>query len=598
MQPSLSDPSRTAEYRQVLLAQQGRFELGSLDDATTLALLGLLDAASLSAAGAASRHLYCCVHASTLWRDATLRAHGGAFAFRGSWRETCTGRPHVPLRSCGYAAGRGVFSDTLFSPWYYSGAGRGVDPAWLARSNVARRAMDGMSLGEFVEAYDRPGVPCIVTGCADRWRGASEWTRERLAQRFPSATFRVSAKVDMTLDDFFRYCDEGACYVAAEGAAAAPAAPTAAAAAAALAGAAAGSAGEDDAGGSGTPAAAAATTTTTTTATATTATTTAASAAFDERPLYLFDKDFLQKCPAMEAEFEPAPYFAEDLMGALGAARRPDYRWLIVGPALSGSSFHVDPNANFAWNATVQGRKKWILYPPATPPPLRAEDDRQVSLLQWFDEHYDADPHAGVRLECVTGPGECMYVPRGWWHCVLNLELCVAITHNVVTSQNLLAAVEHLEAGATCPPGEGCRGGSKVYLSGDVPASVIFPYKEAVEQAALDDDACMVRLEPEAGAAAGEGGSGDAAAAAAAGGEAGEWTCECHAQSQRLLRDWKRALERERPGLLERLQQQAEREREDAKKVKTNVTWTALKESEGGGAQGGGAAAPFSFGFG
>lgn len=32
-------------------------------------------------------------------------------------------------------------------------------------------------------------------------------------------------------------------------------------------------------------------------------------------------------------------YFAEDLFSVLGN-RRPDYRWLIVGPPKSGSSFH------------------------------------------------------------------------------------------------------------------------------------------------------------------------------------------------------------------------------------------------------------------
>ena len=38
------------------------------------------------------------------------------------------------------------------------------------------------------------------------------------------------------------------------------------------------------------------------------------------------------------------PHFGEeDLFSVLGAAR-PDYRWLIVGPARSGSSFHKDPN--------------------------------------------------------------------------------------------------------------------------------------------------------------------------------------------------------------------------------------------------------------
>ncbi len=62
-------------------------------------------------------------------------------------------------------------------------------------------------------------------------------------------------------------------------------------------------------------------------------------------------------------------YFAEDLFGVLGEDARPHHRWLIMGPARSGSSFHKDPNATSAWNAVIKGSKKWILFPPHVTPP-------------------------------------------------------------------------------------------------------------------------------------------------------------------------------------------------------------------------------------
>jgi len=115
--------------------------------------------------------------------------------------------------------------------------------------------------------------------------------------------------------------------------------------------------------------------------------------------------------PALAGDFAVPPYFAADLFSVLGA-RRPDWRWLIIGPDRSGSSFHVDPNrfpaappvprralsvprrahaplataqprrppaphrgraprrrSTGAWNAVISGRKKWVMFPPhATPP--------------------------------------------------------------------------------------------------------------------------------------------------------------------------------------------------------------------------------------
>lgn len=85
-----------------------------------------------------------------------------------------------------------------------------------------------------------------------------------------------------------------------------------------------------------------------------------------------------------------AEYFNEDLFGCLGEDERPDYRWLIMGPARSGSSFHKDPNCTSAWNAVVSGSKRWVLFPPSvTPPGIHPSHDGSdvaapVSLIEWY----------------------------------------------------------------------------------------------------------------------------------------------------------------------------------------------------------------------
>lgn len=70
----------------------------------------------------------------------------------------------------------------------------------------------------------------------------------------------------------------------------------------------------------------------------------------DESPLYLFDRGFVEKTKiTVGKDAEGAAYwaptcFGEDLFGVLGD-QRPDSRWMIMGPARSGSTFHKDPNA-------------------------------------------------------------------------------------------------------------------------------------------------------------------------------------------------------------------------------------------------------------
>ncbi|GKU91088.1 hypothetical protein SLEP1_g5008 [Rubroshorea leprosula] len=171
----------------------------------------------------------------------------------------------------------------------------------------------------------------------------------------------------------------------------------------------------------------------------------------EERPLYLFDPKFAEKVPVLGSEYEVPVYFREDLFSVLGK-ERPDYRWIIIGPAGSGSSFHIDPNSTSAWNAVIKGSKKWVLFPPDVvppgvhPSPDGAEVACPVSIIEWFMNFYGASKNWKKRpIECICKAGEVIFVPNGWWHLVINLEDSIAITQNYVSRRNLLNVLDFLK---------------------------------------------------------------------------------------------------------------------------------------------------------
>lgn len=40
---------------------------------------------------------------------------------------------------------------------------------------------------------------------------------------------------------------------------------------------------------------------------------------------------------------------------------------ILIGPQRSGSPIHIDPNNTSAWNTSLVGRKRWVLFPEEIP---------------------------------------------------------------------------------------------------------------------------------------------------------------------------------------------------------------------------------------
>lgn len=151
-----------------------------------------------------------------------------------------------------------------------------------------------------------------------------------------------------------------------------------------------------------------------------------------------------------------------DLLSYLGEARRPPYRWFLIGPKRSGSKIHKDPYGTSAWNTLVKGRKLWIMFPPNTSEDIVEgistsngseensksencassinESCEQVEALDYFVDilpriqqimEDDSKIYVGFQQE-----GDTVFIPSGWWHAVLNLTDTVAITQNYCSFSN------------------------------------------------------------------------------------------------------------------------------------------------------------------
>lgn len=117
-----------------------------------------------------------------------------------------------------------------------------------------------------------------------------------------------------------------------------------------------------------------------------------------------------------------------------------------MGPERSGTTIHIDPLDTSAWNTSIHGYKRWVLFPERIPKFIakgkafrgpKYEDE----AINYFTEvlpkiiESEGRERLGI-IEFIQGPGETVFVPGAWWHAVMNLTDTVAVTQNVMTHYN------------------------------------------------------------------------------------------------------------------------------------------------------------------
>jgi histone arginine demethylase JMJD6 len=161
----------------------------------------------------------------------------------------------------------------------------------------------------------------------------------------------------------------------------------------------------------------------------------------DDAPLAVYDSqlDGDDRQCLLDDYHIPQYFAAPDLFECLDDVDRPPYRWILIGPARSGTGLHIDPLGTHAWVTLLEGMKRWVLFPYGTDRAKIGMIEPQIPSSLWFANDEDGGwYHRAMKgvpgaVEILQHPGETVYVPAGWPHLVLNLEFSTAITQNYAT---------------------------------------------------------------------------------------------------------------------------------------------------------------------
>ena len=165
-------------------------------------------------------------------------------------------------------------------------------------------------------------------------------------------------------------------------------------------------------------------------------------------PMYLVETRFAGEARVLLEDYAPPAGFADELAEIPGTRSPPHW---FVGGRRTGSLMHQDTRCSAGWNVCTFGAKRWCMLPPETDVMALGLEPYGEGPACWFADHLPALQAAAadgrLRLfECIQRAGDLVYVPAGWHHAVVNLEVSCAIAHTVITPSTLPAAWPYLRS--------------------------------------------------------------------------------------------------------------------------------------------------------
>jgi [protein]-arginine 3-hydroxylase / protease len=149
--------------------------------------------------------------------------------------------------------------------------------------------------------------------------------------------------------------------------------------------------------------------------------------------LYLAQQEIFRHFSTIEADVLPLP----DFIHLLGS---DIVRSMFMGPLGTITPLHSDPYDNLL--CQVVGLKYVRLHPPEDASFLYLEGHQRgkslsrsflpddLTLLQsdmYSDSYPDYDQAS--KYEVILKPGDCLYIPRGWFHFVKSMTASISIAH-------------------------------------------------------------------------------------------------------------------------------------------------------------------------